>query len=219
MLNHNLFSFNFTYCCIYAQFQVVALCHGLHVEVRGERCRVSFLLHLYAGSVDEIQGTGLCSFVYLFICCLRQSLSRSLPFQQHCLASKPGSCLSWTLDAAARPNSMPGTHTQVRMLVQQALHPLSHLPTWKPLIVLCLKSLFYEERWRECFLDLPGGWQPRGVAKRSMVATVCLCVLHFLLSVCLSLFKTLSASSRETLSFFPNSFWLKMIMVMIMLCF
>lgn len=69
MLNHNLFSFNFTYCCVCAQFQVVAQFHGLHVEVRGECCRVSFLLHLYAGSVDEIQGTGLCSFVYLFICC------------------------------------------------------------------------------------------------------------------------------------------------------
>lgn len=55
MLNHNLFSFNFTYCCICAQFQAVALCRGLHVEVRGECCRVSFLLHLY-----EIQGTGLC---------------------------------------------------------------------------------------------------------------------------------------------------------------
>lgn len=137
MLNHNLFSFNFTYSCICAQLQVAALCHGLHVEVRGERCRVSFLLHLY-----EIQGTGLCSFVYLFICCLRQSLSRSLPFQQHCLASNPGSCLSWTLDAAARPNSLPGTHTQVRVLVQQALHPLSLLPVWKPLIALSLNHYF-----------------------------------------------------------------------------
>lgn len=34
MLNHNLFSVSFTYCCVCAQFQVVALCHGLHVEVR-----------------------------------------------------------------------------------------------------------------------------------------------------------------------------------------
>lgn len=179
MLNHNLFSFNFTYCCICAQFQAVALCRGLHVEVRGECCRVSFLLHLY-----EIQGTGLCWFVYLFVCCLRQSLSRSLPFQQHCLASNLGSCLSWTLDAASRPNSMPGTHTQVRMLVQQALHPLSHLPAWKPLIVLSEITILWGKV--ECFLEIPGSWQPRGVAKRSMAATVCLCL--YPVSFCLCVF-------------------------------
>lgn len=55
---------------------------------QGERHRVSFLLHLYVGSVDEIQGTDLCSLVYLFICCLRQSLmklaiSATLSGQQH----------------------------------------------------------------------------------------------------------------------------------------
>lgn len=60
-----------------------ALCHGLHVEVRGEHCRVSFLLHLYAGSVDEIQGTGLCSFVSVVLYRLMKlAISATLSGQQ-----------------------------------------------------------------------------------------------------------------------------------------
>lgn len=48
-------------------FQVVGMCHSLHEKVREQLCQVSLLLHLYVGSVDGIQLTGLCPLNHLFV--------------------------------------------------------------------------------------------------------------------------------------------------------
>lgn len=176
-------------------FQVVGVCHSLHVKVREQLCQVSFPLHLYVGSMDGIQLTGLCPLNYLFVSLMvvvlelaisAVSSGQQTPETRLCRLLE--ACCCAQLSCRRWSSRFRFTGSRSTSLPHWAIFPG---PT--PLLCLCLKWLFYYlQPWR---MDGKGVyWISRGVDRPEGGAecsgwrsSLCWC---FFFSACHLLFKT-----------------------------